>query len=41
MKREQISRKISRKFLDNGYLINGQSAEERIRYMADTAEKII
>lgn len=30
----------SRKFLDNGYLINGQSAEDRIRYMADTAEKI-
>jgi len=31
----------SRKFLDNGYLIDGQSAEERIRYMADTAERII
>lgn len=31
----------SRKFLDNGYLINGQSAEDRIRFMADTAEKII
>ncbi len=31
----------SRKFLDNGYLINGQSAEERIRFMADTAEKIL
>lgn len=30
----------SRKFLDNGYLINGQSAEERIRFMADTAERI-
>lgn len=31
----------SRKFLDNGYLINGQTAEERIKFMADTAEKII
>ncbi len=31
----------SRKFLDNGYLINGQTAEERIRAMADTAEKIL
>ena len=31
----------SRKFLDNGYLINGQSAEERIRFMADSAERII
>lgn len=31
----------SRSFLDNGYLINGQSAEDRIRFMADTAEKII
>jgi ribonucleoside-diphosphate reductase alpha chain len=31
----------SRKFLDNGYLIDGQTAEERIRYMADTAEKIL
>ena len=30
----------SRKFLDNGYLINGQTAEERIRFMADTAERI-
>jgi ribonucleoside-diphosphate reductase alpha chain len=30
----------SRKFLDNGYLIEGQSAEERIRFMADTAERI-
>ena len=29
----------SRKFLDNGYLIDGQTAEERIRFMADTAEK--
>ncbi len=31
----------SRKFLDNGYLINGQTAEERIQYMADTAEKLV
>lgn len=31
----------SRKFLDNGYLIDGQSAEERIKFMADTAERII
>jgi ribonucleoside-diphosphate reductase alpha chain len=31
----------SRKFLDNGYLIDGQSAEERIKFMADSAEKII
>ncbi len=31
----------SRKFLDNGYLINGQSAEDRIRAMTDEAEKIL
>lgn len=31
----------SRKFLDNGYLINWQTAEERIRFIADTAEKIL
>jgi len=30
----------SRKFLDNGYLVDGQTAEERIRFMADTAERI-
>ena len=31
----------SRKFLDNGYLVNWQTAEDRIRKMADTAEKIL
>ncbi len=31
----------ARKFLDNWYLINGQTPEERIKFMADTAEKIL
>lgn len=31
----------SKTFLENGYLVNGQTAEERIRFIADTAEKIL
>ncbi len=31
----------SREFLDSGYLIGGQSAEDRIRYIAEYAEKIL
>ena len=31
----------SRAFLDKGYLVNGQSAEERIRQIAEYAEKIL
>lgn len=31
----------SKAFLENGYLVNGQTAEERIRFVADTAEKIL
>lgn len=31
----------SRDFLDNGYLVEGVTAEQRIREIADTAEKIL
>lgn len=31
----------SRAFLDRGYLTDGQSAEDRIRFIGDTAEKIL
>ena len=31
----------SRTFLSRGYLLPGQSAEERIRTIADTAEKYL
>jgi ribonucleoside-diphosphate reductase alpha chain len=33
--------KDSRKFLERGYLLEGESPEERIKYTADTAEKLL
>lgn len=31
----------SKKFLENGYLVNGETAEERIRFIADKAQEIL
>ena len=33
--------KDSRKFLERGYLLEGETAEQRIRDIADTAEKYL
>lgn len=31
----------SKTYLENGYLVNGQTAEERLKFIAQTAEKIL